>query len=185
MYSRRRNKLLDTSLAIVSRLHFHSRVSLEWFVRQSPLMAHVWKELEAAQEQQWLFVLFGDARPAVCCHSAPLPGVVYGTWSLYDWASGGWEWAEPRAGGCRMEGMSWAPVCGCWVECHCFRAWEMLLVGCVLMLLRSTVRKDERRGINSPIRINLFLIKCLSSSPFDPPVLPPQLYLLIFTWDAI
>lgn len=83
MYSRSRNKLLDTSLAIVSRLHFHSRVSLEWFVRQSPLMAHVWKELEAAQEQQWLFVLFGDACPAVCCHGAPLPGVVSGTWSLY------------------------------------------------------------------------------------------------------
>lgn len=59
-----------------------------------------------------------------------------------------------------------------WVlgECHCFRAWEMLLV---LMLLRRAVRKDERRGINSPIRINLFLIKCLSSSPFDPTELPP------------
>lgn len=69
-----------------------------------------------------------------------------------------------------------------WVlgECHCFRAWEMVLVGCVLMLPRSTVQKDERRGINSPIMINLFLIKCLSSSPFDPTVLPPQLYLLIF-----
>lgn len=116
MYSRSRNKLLDTSLAIVSRLHFHSRVSLEWFVRQSPLMAHVWKELEAAQEQQWLFVLFGDACPAVCCHGAPLPGVVSGTWSLYGWASGRWRWAEPWAGGCRMEGTSWARVCGCWVS---------------------------------------------------------------------
>lgn len=37
-YSRRSNKLLGTSLAIVSRLHFHPGVSLEWFVRQiSPL----------------------------------------------------------------------------------------------------------------------------------------------------
>lgn len=36
-YSRRSNKLLGTSLAIVSRLHFHPGVSLEWFVRQVSL----------------------------------------------------------------------------------------------------------------------------------------------------